>query len=269
MHGAIKSAAKVLLMFPLAIGALSVPAKADSKTSAERKQPVLVELFTSEGCSSCPPADRLAIRLQSQKNGGRDVIILSEHVDYWNHLGWEDRFSSAQFTDRQRTYAQVLGQNSVYTPEAVVDGTYGVVGSEPRALGQAIDKCTNVPKVHVNLSSQIDKTDSLKRQVTISADCPSDLSGKRAQLYLVISEDNLKSNVHSGENGGATLEHTGVVRRLEKVSTVITLEPNKNRSYTADVKLDPQWKRDDLRIGAFLQDPTTQTIWGVNQIRLQ
>ncbi len=115
--------------------------------------PVLVELFTSEGCSSCPPADLLLMELDRAEQGhGTEVIVLSEHVDYWNRLGWKDPFASAQFTDRQRTYAARFGETSVYTPEMVVDGRAGFVGSDRRHALRAIADAAKQPKAKVTLA---------------------------------------------------------------------------------------------------------------------
>ncbi|MDR3614761.1 MAG: DUF1223 domain-containing protein [Candidatus Obscuribacterales bacterium] len=246
-----------------------LPGLANEQLEGKVKQPVLVELFTSEGCSSCPPADRLAIHLQDASKAGHEVIILSEHVDYWNHLGWQDKYSSHQFTDRQQDYAKVLAQNSVYTPEAVVDGVYGMVGSDRNALQEAVEKCFFSAKASVTLTAEQIDNDPLKRKVSISSTSPVTLAGKQAQIYVVVTEDNLKSQIKSGENGGAVLEHTGVVRYLKKLSPVVAFDPQKGLRYTAEIPLNPQWKKQDLRVVGFLQDPITKRIWGASQIKIE
>ena len=160
----------------------TTPLFAGQASSSGGTQPVLVELFTSEGCSSCPPADRVAIDLQ--RDLGPDVIILSEHVDYWNYLGWQDPYSAPQFTSRQHDYSRKLGQQSVYTPEAIVDGTYGMVGSERAGLKSAIEKASRIPKVRVSINSSNTANDASKKELSISAIVPSGSSGSNAQLFI-------------------------------------------------------------------------------------
>jgi hypothetical protein len=245
---------------------VTTPLMAEQASSSDATQPVVVELFTSEGCSSCPPADRVAIDLQ--KDLGSDVIVLSEHVDYWNYLGWQDPYSAPLFTSRQHDYAKKLGQQSVYTPEAIVDGTFGMVGSGRGNLKNAIEKASRVPKVRVSISSSNAADDASKKELGISAIAPSGSSGTNAQLFIAVTENNLRSNVRSGENGGSVLEHTGVVRYLHKVGESVKLEDNKQITLNTEVRLDPRWKKQDLRIVAFFQDVSSRAIRGANQIKV-
>lgn len=115
--------------------------------------PVLLELFTSEGCSSCPPADRLLeLRDQKQPVTGANLIVLSEHVDYWNRLGWKDPFSSSLYSARQDEYANRFHLGEAYTPQLVMDGRVGVVGSDGRAVESAIQKAMPEPKISIEIS---------------------------------------------------------------------------------------------------------------------
>src|ERR1700675_592965 len=120
------------------------------------RSPVLVVLFTSEGCSSCPPADALLERLdRSQQLSGADLIVLSEHVDYWNDIGWKDPYSSHEYSERQSAYAAQFGLRSIYTPQMIVDGHFEFVGSAERRARETIANATKVIKTPVSISSSV------------------------------------------------------------------------------------------------------------------
>src|SRR5580693_8772680 len=147
---------KILLISTIAFLAVAtgVPTPApESLTRSDVRTPVLVELFTSEGCSSCPPADAFLQSLDRQPVAGEQMIVLSEHVDYWNHIGWKDPYSARFYSDRQSTYANRLKLNGPYTPQMVVDGTSEFVGSDPELARKAFDRALQVQKIPVRLSS--------------------------------------------------------------------------------------------------------------------
>jgi hypothetical protein len=172
--------------------------------------PVLAELFTSEGCSSCPPADALLMKLdQMQPVAGAQIIVLSEHVDYWNSLGWSDPYSSTQFTQRQGMYTR-----ESYTPEMVIDGRKEVLGSDEKAIQAAVAKAAARPKLPVRIVSA--KRDDNEAVVSIAVGAA---SGK-ADVWVAIADDRDQSSVKNGENKGRTLNHVAVVRSLGKVGTV-------------------------------------------------
>jgi len=233
-------------IFALAVAAfaaifLSIVLAKTSDPGPPRKA-VVVELFTSEGCSSCPPADELLTHLRQDLSAKNiQVIPLGFHVDYWNSLGWKDRFSSAEYSQRQEQYAQSLRVDGPYTPEMVVDGAVEFVGNDAGQAQRTIREAASQPEVAtVKISSAAD-------QLAVQVKAPS--SAQDAQVVLAITEDNLTTQVGSGENGGRTLHHAAVVRELRQ------LGPLHEGSFEANVplKLQKDWKRNDLRAVVFVQ----------------
>ena len=171
--------------------------------------PVVVELFSSEGCSSCPPADSLLARLdRDQPIAGAEVIALELHVDYWNYLGWSDPFSSAAFTARQRKRAQYMGNSGVYTPQMVVDGQEEFTGSREMAAKGAIERAARGVHVPVKLAREGD---------AITIDVGAIPTHETTRVMMAVTERGLRTNVLAGENRGSTLEHGPVVRSLRDV----------------------------------------------------
>jgi len=187
---------------------LQVPSPVTDSTVPAGPVPVVVELFTSEGCSSCPPADQVLIDLvERQPVPGAQVIGLSEHVDYWNSLGWKDPFSDALFSRRQSIYADTRNTTNIYTPQMVVDGSEELVGSDRSSALAAVARAAAHPKpavavewtpgspvVHVALAAGRDTA--------------------RAEVFVALIEDGLRSSVSRGENAGHELVHSSVTRRL-------------------------------------------------------
>ena len=225
--------------------------------------PVLVELFTSEGCSSCPPADALLARLVTdQPIEGVEVVGLSLHVDYWNRLGWVDPFSKSAFTDRQNDYATIWGVSRIYTPQAVVDGAREFVGSDEAAARQFIRAAAAAPKTPVALAVESPAgTDRVGLRIDIGA---SSARASTLDVLLAVAEDGVVSDVRRGENADRRLSHVGVVRRLERVAK---LDASKGLTTTAAIRLDPTWRRDRLRLVVFVQDPVTHAVIGVAMAR--
>jgi hypothetical protein len=184
------------------------PAQANDKAP---RVPVLVELFTSEGCSDCPPADALLAELDAKQFvPGAEAIVLSEHVTYWNHLGWRDPFSFDAMTQRQEAYGRRFALDSAYTPQVVVDGTSQFVGSDGRAMVAAVARASTKPKMSLMLESV--KLDHGTARFAVRAE-----SLKGAKLTAVIAADATHSEVARGENAGRTLHHTAVVRALKEM----------------------------------------------------
>jgi hypothetical protein len=229
---------------------LAAPYKVSGAASIN--SPVLVELFTSEGCSSCPPADQLLARIQK---ADPNAVVLSEHVTYWNGIGWRDPFSSQDSTERQTSYVERMGLSSNYTPQMVVNGRYEFVGSDAGAAAQALHQAaarTTVPLTisdlkathsHVAFSLQTGKVD------------------KEAQLLVVLAQDEGVEHVADGENGGRTLRHVQIARAIRQIASV------KNGSaYAGTVSLDvPQAiGGEGWHLVAFLQRGLGGPILGVS-----
>lgn len=217
----------------------------------------MVELFTSEGCSSCPPADALLGHLRqdfSTKN--IQVIPLGFHVDYWNSLGWKDRFSSAEFTRRQEQYEQSLNVDGPYTPQMVVDGSAEFVGNSADHAQQAIEKEAGQPDT-VAVTISPGTGDQLKVEAKAN-------NSAAANVFLAITEDNLTTNVGAGENGGRTLHHAAVVRELRQLGQLQA----GSFAATVPIKLESEWKRKDLRAVVFVQEAPSGKIQGAASIAL-
>lgn len=202
--------------------------------------PVVIELFTSEGCSSCPPVDRVLAQLQQQHTwNGAELIVLGEHVDYWNQLGWKDRFSSHAFTERQQEYAQ--GSHSeVFTPEIVLDGQPNLSGKDSASFQRALTDSANQAK-----PAQVSMAWSNAQQLHVEVEN----GGKGNAVLLFVTEDNLTTSVKAGENGGTTLHHAAVVREMRKIGKT------KDGHLQSDVvlKIDPEWQRNALHVIVLVQ----------------
>ena len=233
-----------------------VLAKAPGTVDAHRT--VVVELFTSEGCSSCPPADELLGHLRQDLSAKNiQIIPLGFHVDYWNSLGWKDRFSSASFSQRQEQYAKSLKVDGPYTPQMVVDGTAEFVGNSAAQAQRAISQAASQPELAAVEISAVNP-DKLAIQVKAAG------SANAANVMLAITEDNLTTNVGSGENGGRTLHHAAVVRELRQLGQL------QNGSFQASVplKIEKDWKREDLRAVVFVQEGSGGKIQGAASVAL-
>ncbi len=223
---------------------------------SKTRQPVLVELFTSEGCSSCPPADKaLAILHSEQAYPNAEIITLAFHVDYWNRLGWKDDFSSEFFTQRQETYADALQSGGSYTPQMVVDGRNEFVGSNLAKISLAMNAATKYDKGKIT----VEMTKETATKISIS-ELP---KHEPATVFVAIAEDNLSTNVKSGENGGRKLEHDSVVRELKSIGS-ITAEQN-NFEIETTPQFNAKWKREDLRIVVFVQENSSRKVLAVGQ----
>jgi hypothetical protein len=230
------------------------------------RAPVLVELFTSEGCSSCPPADELLSRLeQTQPVEGALVVPLALHVDYWNYLGWRDPFSAPEFSARQGEYSAAFGRENVYTPQMIIDGVREFPGGNANAARDAIAQAARAPKAAVSITRADAEGGGVRLGVSIerlpraSADGP-------AQVLLAVTESGLASDVRRGENAGRKLGHVGVVRRLTAVGPV----PEGGGAFTAEALIVPEksWRREHLRAVVFAQEGKSRRVLAVGAVDL-
>lgn len=231
--------------------------------AAESQTTVVAELFTSEGCSSCPPADEVLIRLvHSQLVSGVTVVALGEHVDYWDRLGWRDPFSSAFFSQRQSAYdAQVFRTGRIYTPQIVVDGQIETVGSDEPAVHAAVRKAAQSAKANMTVASASIASGTLRVALRVEVPSHMTLNGP-AEVMIAVTEDRLATNVRRGENGGRVLKHAAVVRSLVAVGQ---LSPqDRVHATTVEIPIAPEWKSENLRVVAFLQERGTRRIVGAS-----
>jgi hypothetical protein len=241
-----------------------VPLAASS--APEGRAVVVTELFTSEGCSSCPSADEvLSQLLHSQPIAGVEVLALGEHVDYWDRLGWRDPFSSALYSNRQSNYdARVFHRNEVYTPQLVIDGRFQRVGSDVDGIRRAIKQAADAPKADITVTL----TDRSERELSarIGVDMPASLKvAETVDVLVAVTEDDLVSDVRRGENHGRTLRHSAVVRSLASIATLLPREST--RAMTTPISLALDWKPQNVRVIAFLQERDSRRIIGAGSAR--
>jgi len=207
-----------------------------------------MELFTSEGCSSCPPIDSWAARLdQFQPVARGELILLSEHVDYWDQDGWKDPFSSGQLTDRQRAYSRMLGLSDVYTPQVIVDGDVELHPWKTDEVKASLEKVAQVPTMAVKIDAPVAAAGQLTGKVEVEASTEK----HGGDVYVAVALDKTQTDVLAGENNGKKLTNVAVVKQLVKIGKV---EKGKDFSQEFKVKLWPDADPANLRVIAFVQE---------------
>ncbi len=235
--------------------------------------PVVVELFTSEGCSSCPPADQILARLGKGGNqglGGAEVIVLGEHVDYWDYLGWRDEFSSPLFSARQQNYGRAMHAANIYTPQMVFNGRIEALGSDFKAVSNAIASAAREsrrnPDERTSVNLRMLNDDDFEVRVGALPE-----SSHGADLLLAIAEDDLSTAVSAGENEGRRLQHAAVVRTLLKLGELDRDSQDTDGEIhvtKARLNLRKEWKQDNLRLVVLVQDRESREIFGAAQLGL-
>lgn len=243
---------------------------ADAIASPAGGGPVVLELFTSQGCASCPAADRLLTRLGAEPELSTRLFPLAFHVDYWNHIGWTDPFSSRAWTERQRRYARELSGGRVYTPQLVLDGRTETVGNdEEEVLALLHEALAREPTadLHVQLSPA-GGPDRLRAQVTAEMARTPEAKSRSLELLVALYQKDLTTSVGKGENEGRKLENDYVVRHLERAGK-LPAEAGARTEAAVTFTLEPDWDRSDLGVVAFLQDPRTLAIHGAARATLE
>jgi hypothetical protein len=228
-------------------------------SAASEDTPVVLELFTSEGCSSCPPADELLSRIGAFTTG---VIPLAYHVDYWDSLGWLDPFSSSQWTMRQVEYVRAMQLSGSYTPQIVINGRWQCVGSDPNRLARAIATARAAPPPGVvTVRATPPAAGSHKLNISVSAHIVRTAGDKSLIVLVAIYENGLMAKIDGGENRGHRVRYDYTVR---KITPAFELNPAAGSALENElsVDLDPSWKLDHLGVAAFIQDETSLAIDG-------
>jgi hypothetical protein len=258
-----------VLLSVAALGAMQrEKTSAPAPKSADDPPPVVVELFTSEGCSSCPPADALLLKLmERQRPEKASIVALEEHVDYWDQLGWRDPFSSREWTERQENYAAAFGNGNVYTPQMVVDGRLEFVGSREGEARRVIEEQARKPKasVSVTLANSMDGKERFSVHVGKLTDSHPD---DTPEVWLAITETGLHSAVTRGENAGEDLHHAAVLRALRKIGVANAKDREISFAGEASLAFDRSWKRDNLRAVVFVQEKNGHQIVGAAETKI-
>lgn len=228
-------------------------------------RPVVVELFTSEGCSSCPPADEFVRKLDLQPVAGVQFIVLSEHVDYWDHDGWKDPNSSAALTARQDEYERSLGLATPYTPQLIVDGEKELHINDAKQIETAMQQATATPKIGLRIGA-VDIEPGTPPVLRAHVEVDAAAEKHNSDVFVAVALDHVESQVLKGENGGRHLTHVAVVQQIAKVGRV-----HKGQAFAEDVQLKLKSGTDpnNIRVVAFVQEPGLGKLLGAAMWKAQ
>ncbi|MGB2592566.1 MAG: DUF1223 domain-containing protein [Candidatus Acidiferrum sp.] len=246
---------------PRAAAAQSPEAKAD-------RVPVIVELFTSEGCSSCPPADELLSKLETlQPVKGAEIIGLEEHVDYWNQDGWMDPYSDAAWTARQQEYVYKFKGKSPFTPQMIVDGQSQFVGNDSKEALNAIREDVRQAKAQVSITTEASTKKDAERLEVRVGNATGSVGQEPADVWVAVTEQGLGNAVKAGENAGKDVKHATVVRSLHKIGSLYAKDASPFDAHQ-EIKFKSNWKRENLRIVVFVQERKSLRILGAAEARV-
>lgn len=223
-----------------------------AQSNSDKKGFALLELYTSEGCSSCPPADELSGRIQNELKD-KNVYVLAYHVDYWDKQGWKDIFSNADYTKRQYDYAKFMGKDPIYTPQVIINGKIDYVGSQETSLRNGI-KSALVKPASASVSLETNQIDN-----NLSVNYSVEGTSKNSRLFIAVVQKEAKSNVKRGENANRVLTHYQIVRQLQSVDL------NKVKKGTVTVRLPKNFNAQDFEIIGFVQDMNSGAVLGVKR----
>lgn len=257
----------LLVAIPKASSPRAEVAQAEA-APADRK-PVVVELFTSEGCSSCPPADALLKKVETEQPiRDAEVIVLEEHVDYWNQDGWFDPYSSPEWTLRQQEYVSKLKGQGAYTPQMIVDGQREFVGSSIRDAGAAIHEAAQRAKAEITITPDAPATgDSQHFEVKVTKLAETEQK-EEVDIWMAITEDGLVGDVKAGENAGKNLQHAAILRSFHKIGDVPSGKEASPFAANPEVKFKSNWKKENLRVVVFVQGHKSLRILGAASARV-
>jgi hypothetical protein len=257
-------ATAAFVLGPAALALSSAPEKASPAPDAGRR--VVLELFTSQGCSSCPAAERVLSRIGLEEEVRARVVPLAFHVDYWDDLGWRDPFSAREWTQRQIAYGRRLGVDAPYTPQLVVDGRTQLNGGDAaRVRAEVAASLEAAPAASISIARREDPARSREIAVVVAAAVSASVEARKLDAVVALYESGLETPVARGENGGRTLRNDFVVRRLK---TAFSLEPKPGgrEERVVRLELEPAWKPENLGVAAFLQDPKSLRIYAATAV---
>lgn len=245
-----------IIVFSVSLLTISFSAASlKNKMAKEQNGFALIELFTSEGCSSCPAADEVLEESQKKYND-KNVLVLSYHVDYWDKLGWKDIFSDASFTQRQEYYSNIFRLNSIYTPQVVVNGKKEFIGSNKSKLISSIEEQLN-EKFSVSINLNVVQNTEGKIDVQYSAE---GADAKKEQAILVLIQKMATNEINKGENKGRTLHHINIVRNIFYL-------PLKEK--TTNFTLPAGLQKEDVFVAGFIQDKRSGSVKAMQSAQIE
>lgn len=253
----------VTVVSAVALGAAGAPTEGAKRPAPDPGRAIVLELFTSQGCSSCPPAERLLNQLGRDETTRGRLVPLAFHVDYWDEGGWVDPFGAREWTARQSAYGRALGAG-MYTPQLVLDGTLQFPGGDAsRARSEIAALLERPAPVRVFLTARKGGRGQSALTVDVGAEVIESVPARELQVFVALFENGLVTEVARGENAGLTLTNAYVVRRLGKALS-LGARAGARKERTLALALDPAWRTEAVGVAAFVQDSSSMRIYGAS-----